>query len=150
MPINIDDKEALLQRLNHSSDNTLMNTLGIVYTAVGEDYLAATMPVGPSVHQPMGILHGGASAALAESVGSAGSALLLDLATHYPVGLELSINHIRSLRTGTVHARAEIVHQGRSTHLWNIMIQDDADRQVAWARLSMMILPRSSDAAGGA
>ena len=135
-------REALLAKLNQSSANTLMQTLGIEYTDVGEGFLEATLPVGPAVHQPMGILHGGATAALAESVGSAASALLLNLETHYPVGLELSINHIRSMREGKVRARADLVHQGRSTHLWNISIRDEEGRMVAWSRLSMMVLAR--------
>lgn len=135
-------KEALLAKLNQSSAKTLMQTLGIEYTDVGDGFLEATLPVGPSVHQPMGILHGGATAALAESVGSAASALLLNLDTHYPVGLELSINHIRSMRQGKVRARADIVHQGQTTHLWNISIRDEEGKMVAWSRLSMMILAR--------
>ena len=137
-------REAALARLNQSSANTLMQTLGIEYTDVGEGFLEATLPVGPAVHQPMGILHGGATAALAESVGSAASALLLNLETHYPVGLELSINHIRSMREGIVRARADLVHQGRTTHLWNISIRDEQGRMVAWSRLSMMVLARDS------
>lgn len=136
-------KEGLLAKLNQSSANTLMETLGIEYTDVGDGFLEATLPVGPSVHQPMGILHGGATAALAESVGSAASALLLNLETHYPVGLELSINHIRSMRQGKVSARADLIHQGRTTHLWNISIRDEEGRMVAWSRLSMMVLARS-------
>jgi len=137
-------REAVLAKLNQSSANTLMQTLGIEYTDVGEGFLEATLPVGPAVHQPMGILHGGATAALAESVGSAASALLLNLDTHYPVGLELSINHIRSMREGKVCARADLVHQGRTTHLWNISIRDEEGRMVAWSRLSMMVLARNS------
>lgn len=137
------NKRALLAKLNQSSANTLMETLGIEYTDVGDGFLEATLPVGPSVHQPMGILHGGATAALAESVGSAASALLLNLETHYPVGLELSVNHIRSMRQGKVRARADLVHQGRTTHLWNISIRDEEGRMVAWSRLSMMVLARS-------
>lgn len=135
-------KEARLARLNQSSVSTLMETLGIRYTDVGEHYLEASMPVGPKVHQPMGILHGGATAALAESVGSAASALLIDLKTHYPVGLELSINHIRSIQEGEVVARATLVHQGKRTHLWDIHIRDESGQKVAWAKLTMMILPR--------
>lgn len=142
MPIDVSDKPALLNRLNAGSAQTLMDTLDIRYTDVGEYWLEASMPVGPRVHQPMGILHGGASAALAESVGSAASALLLDLQTHYPVGLELSIHHIRSVSAGTLIARAEIVHSGRSTHLWDITLRDEAGHKIAWAQLSMMILSR--------
>lgn len=136
------DKNTVLERLNASSANTLLVLLNIRYVDVGEDFLVATMPVGPTVHQPAGILHGGATAALAESVGSAASALRLDLSRQMPVGMELSINHLRSMREGLVSARAELVHGGRSTHLWDIRIQDEQARQIAWARLSTMILDR--------
>lgn len=137
-------KEQILERLNAGCADTLMASLDIRYVDVGEDYLVATMPVGPAVHQPAGILHGGATAALAESVGSAASALRLDLDKQAPVGLELSINHLRSVREGVISARAELVHGGRSTHLWDIRIQDELARPVAWARLSMMILNREA------
>lgn len=136
------DKTRVLERLNAGCANTLMATLGIRYVDVGEDFLVATLPVGPAVHQPAGILHGGATAALAESVGSAASALRLDLDRQMPVGLELSIHHLKSVREGLVSARAGLVHGGRSTHLWDIRIRDEQSRQVAWARLSMMILDR--------
>ncbi|TVS10070.1 MAG: PaaI family thioesterase [Wenzhouxiangella sp.] len=119
-----------------------METLGIRYVDVGDNFLVATLPVGPAVHQPAGILHGGASAALAESVASAASALRLDLDRQMPVGLELSINHLKSVRNGLITARAELVHAGRSTHLWDIRIHDENERQVALARLSLMILDR--------
>ncbi len=134
--------EALLERLNASSRNTLMEALDIQYSAVGEGYLVARMPVNERVHQPMGILHGGASAVLAESVGSAASFLLIDSKTHYAVGLELSINHIRSMRQGVLSARADIVHQGRSTHLWDIRLEDQDNRLIATSRLMMMILAK--------
>ncbi|MGY6555433.1 MAG: PaaI family thioesterase [Wenzhouxiangella sp.] len=137
------DREQILDQLNAGCVDTLMATLGIRYVDVGENFLVASMPVGPPVHQPAGILHGGATAALAESVGSAASALRLDLRKQTPVGLELSINHLKSLREGLISARAELVHGGRSTHLWDIRIQDEQSRQLAWARLSMMILDRA-------
>ena len=138
------DKAGVLDQLNAGCADTLMATLGIRYVDVGEDFLVATMPVGPAVHQPAGILHGGATAALAESVGSAASALRLNLERHMPVGLELSINHLKSVRSGLLTARAALVHAGRSTHLWDIRISDEQDRKVAWARLSMMILDRKA------
>jgi len=119
-----------------------MEHLGIVYSDVDDDYLEATMSVEPCVHQPMGILHGGATAALAESVASAASALRVDLDRQFAVGMELSINHLKSVRSGRIVARAEPVHLGRSTHLWDIRIRDENDRQIAVARLSMMILSR--------
>ncbi len=138
------DRQRVLAQLNASCANTLMATLGIRYVDVGSDYLVASLPVGPAVHQPAGILHGGATAALAETVGSAASALRLDLARQMPVGLELSINHLKSVREGLVQARAQLVHAGRSTHLWDIRITDEAGHAVSWARLSLMILDRPS------
>ncbi|TVQ40775.1 MAG: hotdog fold thioesterase [Wenzhouxiangella sp.] len=133
-------QEMLLERLNQSSRNTLMKTLEIRYTAVGDDHLEATMPVGPVVHQPMGLLHGGATAALAESVGSAASALRIDISKQSVVGTSLSVHHLRGMREGVVTARAEVVHLGRSTHLWQIRVRDETDRLVADARLTMMVL----------
>ncbi len=136
--------QRILDRLNSTNANTLMEHLGIVYTAVGERYLEAAMPVTARLHQPMGILHGGATAALAESVGSAASALQLDLSVRFAVGMELSINHLKSVREGQVIARADAIHLGRSTHLWDIRVRDDQDRTIAVSRLSMMILDRKT------
>lgn len=135
-------RQQILERLNATNAGNLMEHLGIVYSDVDDDYLEATMSVEPCVHQPMGILHGGATAALAESVASAASALRVDLDRQFAVGMELSINHLKSVRSGRIVARAEPVHLGRSTHLWDIRIRDENDRQIAVARLSMMILSR--------
>jgi 1,4-dihydroxy-2-naphthoyl-CoA hydrolase len=132
----------ILERLNATSSNTLMAHLGIEYTAVGEGYLEATMPVTANHHQPMGILHGGASAALAESVGSAASALQLDLSRQFAVGLALDINHLKSMTEGQVTARAEAIHLGRSTHLWDIRLRNEKGQTTAVSRLSMMVLDR--------
>lgn len=137
------DKQTVLERLNAANRNTLMETLEIFYSDVGEGFLEAEMPVSARVHQPMGLLHGGATAALAESVGSAASALNINLKTHAAVGMELSINHLRSLREGRVVARAEAVHLGRSTHLWDIAIRDQEGRLVAVSRLRMMVIERT-------
>ncbi len=134
--------QQILDVLNAHNDNTLMEVLGIEYTEVGEDSLTATMPVDARVHQPMGILHGGATAALAESVGSAASALKLDLKTQTAVGLELAINHLRSMRQGQVTATARAVHIGRRTHLWQIEIRDQDERLIAQAKLTMIVLDR--------
>lgn len=137
-----DSSVAVLAMLNASNSNTLMAELEIEYTAMGENFLEASMPVTPKVHQPMGILHGGATAALAESVGSAASASRIDRERQTVVGTELNINHLRSLRSGRITARAEAIHLGRSTHLWDIRIRDDDDRLIAVSRLRMMVLER--------
>jgi len=138
------DRGRVLELLERMSANTLMKTLAIRYTDVGEDFLEATMPVGPTVHQPMGILHGGATAALAESVASAASGIVLHGSGSQPVGLELAINHIKALREGSVTARAQPIHLGSSTHLWQIDIRDHGGERVALAKLTMIVLRERS------
>src|SRR5690554_1802719 len=125
------DKETLLKHFNARCKNTLMETLNIVYTDIGEDFLVATMPVNSRVHQPYGQLHGGATAALAESVGSAASNFFIDSDLQYINGIELTINHIKSKREGIVTATAKNIHKGRSTHLWEVKIVDEDDALIS-------------------
>ena len=108
-----------------------MRTLEIVYTDAGEDFLQATMPVNPRVHQPMGLLHGGATVALAESVGSAASLMLINPEVQEVRGIEIAANHLRSKRDGIVTGTARIVHQGRSLHLWEVKITDERGRLIS-------------------
>ena len=108
----------------------------------GEGFLTASMPVNPRVHQPMGLLHGGASVALAESVGSAASMMFINPEKQEARGIEISANHLRSKREGMVYATAKIIHQGKSIHLWEIKIVDEAGKLVSLCKLSNMILPR--------
>ena len=136
------DKEKILQYCNHISKNTLMQTLNIEYTDAGEDFLVATMPVNPSVHQPMGLLHGGASVALAESVGSAASMLYVNSELSEVRGIEISANHLKAKRDGIVTATARIVHKGRSIHLWEIRITDENNILISLCKLTNMILPK--------
>ncbi len=136
------DKEKILQKLNDACTNTLMQTLGIRYTDVGEDYLTAEMEVNERVHQPAGILHGGASIALAESVGSAASTLLVPSGEYNIVGLNLNARHIKSLRSGKAIARATLLHKGRSTHYWEIRIHSDRGDLISICHLTNMILPK--------
>ena len=124
------------------SKNTLMETLNIEYTNVGEDFLEAKMPVNSSVHQPAGLLHGDASIALAESVGSAASALFVDSSTHEVRGIEISANHIKSKRDGIVTATARLINKGRSIHLWEIRITDEEGVLISLCKLTNMILDR--------
>ncbi len=123
-----------------------METLNIEYTAVNLDppSLEATMPVNPSVHQPMGLLHGGASAALAESIGSAASFMLIDREKEAVVGIELSCNHLRSVREGRVKGKARILHQGRTTHLWEIEIRDEQERLISHCKLTNMVISKKA------
>jgi uncharacterized protein (TIGR00369 family) len=134
------DTTNVLEKLNSLNKNTLMETLNIRYTEVGEDYLVATMPVDKRVHQPMGLLHGGASVALAESVGSAASHHFIDHALGEVRGIEISANHVRSIREGTVKATARMIHRGRTTLLWEIRIEDEKDRLISLCKLTCIIL----------
>ncbi|MFV8340948.1 PaaI family thioesterase [Flavobacterium sp. XS2P39] len=136
------DKKKILQYCNQISKNTLMQTLNIEYTDAGEDYLVATMPVTPAVHQPMGLLHGGASVALAESVGSAASMLYINSEHSEVRGIEISANHLKAKREGIVTATARIVHKGRSIHLWEIRITDEKDNLISLCKLTNMVLPK--------
>ncbi len=141
--MNSGDKAGLLSKANEITRNTLMETLGIRFTDVGEDYAEATMEVGPHVHQPAGILHGGASVALAESLGSSASHLLVNDPSKQVVGLEINANHIRAIRQGTVTARAELVHGGRRTHVWDIRIRNEEGKLICICRLTNIIVDAS-------
>ncbi len=136
------DKEKVLQLCNHLSKNTLMQTLEIEYIDAGEDFLVAKMPVNPRVHQPMGLLHGGASVALAESVGSAASIMFVDPEKQEVRGIEISANHLKSKREGIVYGTARIIHKGRSLHLWEIKITDEEGNLISLCKLTNMVLPK--------
>lgn len=136
------DKIKILEMCNKFSKNTLMETLSIEYTDVGEDFLIAKMPVTAKVHQPMGLLHGGASVALAESVGSAASMVFIDTDKHEVRGIEISANHLKSKREGTILATARIIHKGKTLHLWEIKITDENNQLISLCKLTNMILPK--------
>jgi 1,4-dihydroxy-2-naphthoyl-CoA hydrolase len=136
------EKEKVLQRCNEKSKNTLMETLNIEYIDAGPTFLKAKMPVNSRVHQPMGLLHGGASVALAESVGSAASIMFVNPEEQEVRGIEISANHLKAKREGTVFATATIIHQGRSIHLWEIKITDEQDNLVCLCKLTNMVLPK--------
>jgi 1,4-dihydroxy-2-naphthoyl-CoA hydrolase len=135
-------QEFTLEGLQNSAPNTMMEALGIVFTEFGDDFLAATMPVSPATVQPMRILHGGASVALAETVGSVASLLCLpNMDSHYVVGLDINANHVRSASEGdTVTAICRPYHVGRTTHVWNIEIRDSRQRLVCISRLTMAVV----------
>ena len=136
------DKEKILQYCNEISKNTLMQTLNIEYVDAGPDFLVATMPVNASVHQPMGLLHGGASVALAESVGSAASLMLVNTEHSEVRGIEISANHLKAKRNGIVTATAKIIHKGSSIHLWEIRITDENNALISLCKLTTMVLPK--------
>jgi 1,4-dihydroxy-2-naphthoyl-CoA hydrolase len=134
-----------LAALQERQAGTLGDVLGIVFTAIEDEALEATMPVDARTRQPLGIMHGGASAALAEGLASAASNLCLDLDRAYAVGQCLEIHHLRPLRSGLVRARATPLHLGRRTHLWAVAIVDGEGRRVSDARLTTAILPREEE-----
>lgn len=136
------NKEKLLQTFNAMCKNTLMETLDIEYIDVGEDFLVAKMPVSPKVHQPDGVLNGGATLALAESVGSPMSMLAVDHEKYTVRGMQMSANHVGSVRDGYVLATATFVHKGRSTHVIEIDVKSDSGKPVSVCRLTNMIIER--------
>lgn len=136
-------RQISLEQINAFNANTLMEQLGIECIELGDDFVKAKMPVDHRTHQPMGLLHGGASAALIESIGSMGSTLLLDLSKEVPVGLEINANHIGGVRSGFVIATGKIVHAGRRTHLWQVDIHDEeTGKLVCTGRLTIMVVPK--------
>ncbi|MCH2213886.1 MAG: hotdog fold thioesterase [Flavobacteriales bacterium] len=136
------NKTSLLEKANAISKGNMLETLGIVFTAIDEKSIEATMPVIPKVHQPFGLLHGGATAALAESIGSSGSAMLLGDEADV-VGIEISASHLKSVRSGLVTGRGELLHKGRKIHVWDIKVTDETGRLISACRMTNMILPRS-------
>ena len=135
-------KKVPLEQINRFNKDTLMEQLGMECIEIGDDFVVATMPVDRRTHQPMGLLHGGASAALIESIGSMGSTLLLDLSKEAPVGIEINANHINGVKTGFVKAIGKIVHAGKRTHLWQVDIFDGTTQAlVCTGRLTIMVVP---------
>ncbi|MHA7844190.1 MAG: PaaI family thioesterase [Winogradskyella sp.] len=134
-------KEMILAKANEVSKNTLMETLEIEMIDYGEDFLVARMPVTPKVHQPDGVLHGGATAALAESVGSFAAHIFTDLEQYFVRGLEITANHLKSIKEGYVYAKATFLHKGRTTQLLDIRVTDEQDNLISVCRLSTISLP---------
>src|SRR5690554_3395892 len=135
-------KEAILAKANSASKNTLMETLNIEMIDYGPDFLVAKMPVNSRVYQPDGVLHGGATAALAESVGSFASHIFLDTEHLFVRGIEITANHLKSVTEGYVYARATFLHKGRTTQLLDIRVTDDNDNLISICRLSTISLPK--------
>ncbi|CAM4258818.1 MULTISPECIES: PaaI family thioesterase [Zobellia] len=137
-------KEKILKVCNESSKNTLMETLQIEYVDVGEDFLVGKMPVNSRVHQPDGVLHGGAMVALAESIGSMASYIFLDAQQFSIRGIEISANHVKGVRDGDVFAKATILHKGRTTQLWEIKITNEEGKLVSFCKLTTIALPKKN------
>ena len=130
-----------LEQLNTlQRNNTIAEVIGIEITEIGDDYLRGTMPVDHRTHQPMGILHGGASVVLAESLGSMAANLCVDTTKSYCVGLDINANHLRAVRSGNVIGTAKPIHLGRSTQVWEIKIESEEGKPVCISRLTMSVL----------
>lgn len=130
-----------LARINAWSDNTVMEVLGIRFTAIGDDWLQGTMPVDHRTHQPFGLLHGGASVLLAETLGSSAAMLTLDPEKELCVGLDINANHVRGVRSGIVTGTARPMHLGRTTQVWEIRIESEEGSLVCISRLTMAVVP---------
>jgi 1,4-dihydroxy-2-naphthoyl-CoA hydrolase len=128
--------------LNEMSLNTMLPHLGIEFTEIGENYLKATMPVDHRTHQPMGLLHGGASVTLAETLGSFASHLVVDSNKFDCVGLEINANHIRTKTNGVVTGTSKPIHLGNKTHIWEIQIEDERGKLICISRLTIAVLPK--------
>ena len=135
--------EASIEELNSRPKNHLGALLGIEFTEIGDDFLTAKMPVNERTHQPAGILHGGASVVLAETVGSVASYLIIDSRKYLAVGLEVNANHLRPVKTGFVTAICKPIHIGAKTHVWAIRISDDRGKLNCVSRLTVAIIPNN-------
>jgi 1,4-dihydroxy-2-naphthoyl-CoA hydrolase len=133
-----------VEELNRNRDGTLIANLGILFTEIGDDFVRGTMPVDTRTVQPYGLLHGGASVALAETLGSMGAAMCVDAAEYQVVGQEINANHVRAARSGLVTGTARAVHLGGRTHVWSIEIVNDAQKLVCISRITMAVIKRGA------
>lgn len=138
---------ATLEKATEITKNTLVTHLGIEYTEVGDNFISAKMPVNQSTKQPNGIMHGGASCVLAESLGSLAGNLCIDYVTHVCVGTSINTNHIRMAKSGYVHGKAIPIHIGRRNHVWQISIHDDHGKLVSLSTLTLAVIERGNDMA---
>ena len=134
--------EVTIEKLNFYSRNTLVEHLGIEVLRIGEDFIEAKMPVDHRTHQPLGLLHGGASVALAETLGSVAAMCCLDTSLQYPVGLDINANHIKSVRDGFVVGKVKVIHVGKKTHVWEIRITTEKNELVCVSRITMAIIDK--------
>jgi 1,4-dihydroxy-2-naphthoyl-CoA hydrolase len=131
-----------VEELNNMSKNTMMEHLGIEFTAVGSDFVSAKMPVDARHHQPYGLLHGGASVTLAETLGSVAAHLSVDSSKFMCVGLEINANHLKGVRAGYVFGTTRPIHVGRSTQVWEIIITNEEDQKVCVSRITISVIAK--------
>lgn len=135
-------KHLSLEILNKMSANTMVEHLGIVFTAIGDDYIQATMPVDHRTHQPYGLLHGGASVALAETLGSVAAHCCIDTSIQYCVGLDINANHVKGIKQGTVTGTTKPIHIGKRTHVWEIRITNEQNELICISRITMAVIDK--------
>ena len=135
------DKDLSLDQLNELGKDTMSEHLGFEWREIGPDFLTGSLPVDHRTKQPYGLLHGGASCVLAETLGSVGSAMVVDQTKFICVGIEINANHVRSARQGKVIGKATPLHLGNSTHVWDIRIHDEAGKLICVSRLTVAVLP---------
>ncbi|MGB0186758.1 MAG: PaaI family thioesterase [Flavobacteriaceae bacterium] len=135
-------KDEILQQANNVCKGNLMETLQIEFVDAGEDFITARMPVNARVYQPDGVLHGGATAALAETVGSFAAHIFLDTNKYFVRGIDLSAQHVKSVKTGFVYARAKCIHSGRTTQVFDIKVTNDNKEHVSLCKLTTITLPK--------
>jgi 1,4-dihydroxy-2-naphthoyl-CoA hydrolase len=133
-----------LEELNGNRQGTMVENLGILFTEIGSDFVRGTMPVDTRTVQPYGLLHGGASVALAETLGSTGAAMCVDAAEYQVVGQEINANHVRAARGGLVTGTARAVHLGGRTHVWTIDIFNEAQKLVCISRITLAVIRRGA------
>ncbi len=133
-----------IEDLNSKRHGTLVGNLGILFTEIGADFVRGTMPVDPRTVQPYGLLHGGASVALAETLGSTGASMCVNADEYQVVGQEINANHVRAARSGLVTGTARAVHLGGRTHVWSIDIVNDAQKLVCISRITMAVIKRGA------
>jgi 1,4-dihydroxy-2-naphthoyl-CoA hydrolase len=131
-----------LEILNKMSANTMVEHLGIVFTAIGDDYIQATMSVDHRTHQPYGLLHGGASVALAETLGSVAAHCCIDTSIQYCVGLDINANHVKGIKQGTVTGTTKPIHIGKRTHVWEIRITNEQSELICISRITMAVIDK--------
>ncbi|MEM6362612.1 MAG: hotdog fold thioesterase [Bacteroidota bacterium] len=135
-------KEITIADLNALNKNTMMEHIGIEFTAIGHDFVEAKMPVDHRTHQPYGLLHGGASVVLAETLGSVAAHLAVTGQQKLTVGLEVNANHLKGIKKGFVFGKAQPLHVGRSTHVWEITITDEHQNKVCVSRITMAVIDK--------
>jgi len=133
--------------LNAAGKDTLVAHLGIEIIEIGVDFILAKMPVDHRTVQPMGLLHGGASVVLSETLGSLAASLLIDKSIEFPVGLEINANHIKSVKSGFVYGKASPIHVGRSTQIWQTEIRNEAGKLVCTSKLTVAIIKKDNGSA---